>query len=154
MLKRKLGMVDLETGHVYTEGIAVLIPSKVKIKEKWVMAFQQSLETLARNPSMTVVTYRVLMFMLSRADFENKIPLISSEIARELGLTKPQVSKAVNLLVKNEVIVEDRKIGSAKIFRFSRDFIWKGKVRNLEKERAKGNLPPIKLEEARDANQN
>jgi len=76
---------------------------------------------LATDKDMTVTAYRVLMRLIAELQYSNEIPIHQGQIARELGILAPQVSKAMKLLVEKELIFEGPPLGQIKRYSLNRD---------------------------------
>jgi len=132
MKARKIASVDRDTGEVL-EGVVVYCGIKRNPYAKgWVMNSQEALELLATDKELTGENYRVLLFLLSRLDFENWIQITQSEIAEKLDLKKQNVSRAISLLNSKGILLRGPKVGRSYAFRLNPYFGWKGKVKNLE----------------------
>jgi hypothetical protein len=105
----------------------------------WVMNSQEALEILAMDRDLKGETYRVLLFLLSKLDFENWIQLPQTEIAEKLEMHKQDVNKAIKLLEHKSILLRGPKVGRSYAFRLNPYFGWKGKVKNLEDYRRKEN---------------
>lgn len=131
MSKRRFGTIDLDTGEVFEEGIAVWVGKKVRVNERFFMVFQDALESLAVDRELTEEPRRILLFMFSRLDFENFIQLEQSEISSKLSIARPHVSRAIKLLIDKQILFRGPKIGRSSSFRLNPHYGWKGKVSNL-----------------------
>lgn len=132
--RRTVQAVDVETGEV-VEGLPVYVRAKVRWHEDFFMAIQRSFEQLAKEPRMTFEARRVLDFCLARMGFENHIHIPQQEIAEELGMRQPHVSRAFKLLVEIGILLEGPKIGRSKSYRLNSRYGWKGKVHTLSNRR-------------------
>ncbi len=65
-------------------------------------------------------------------------------MSKELDMLRPNVSKAIKLLEKKEIIIRGPKIGCSYSFRFNPDFIGKGDVINFKKYRQEKEQEEIK----------
>lgn len=130
-MKRRFGTIDLDTGEVFEEGVAVWVGKKVRVTERFFMVFQDALESLAVDRELTEEPRRVLLFMFSRLDFENFIQLEQAEISSKLGIARPNVSRAIKLLVDKKILFRGPKIGRSSSFRLNPHYGWKGKVSSL-----------------------
>ena len=135
-MNKQIEQIDLKTGEVM-QGCMVWIPQRPKLTERWFMAFQDAFEELAKDREITNEPRRVLDYMFSKLDFENFIQLSQKEITEELRMHKSQVSEAIKLLVRKQIILEGPKVGRSKCYRLNPNYGWKGKVKNLEEERKK-----------------
>ena len=126
------GYEDIYTGEQY--GLPVLVGRKNNpYANGWYMGNQElAREVFAKDKDIKSETHRVLWFIISILDFENWVQLSITEIANELGMRQPNVSKAIKVLENKEVILRGPKVGRSFSFRFNPEFGWKGKVKNLD----------------------
>ncbi len=128
------GYVDKYTGEEY--GFPVIIGRKRDPYAKgWVMNSQEAMVILAKDKDIKGETHRVLWFIGGILDFENWVQISITEIAKELGMHQPDVSKAMKVLETKEIIIRGPKVGRSYAFMLNPDFGWKGKVKNLDKYR-------------------
>ena len=129
---RMRGYEDIYTGEQY--GLPVLVGRKNNpYANGWYMGNQElAREVFAKDKDIKSETHRVLWFIISILDFENWVQLSITEIANELGMRQPNVSKAIKVLENKGVIIRGPKVGRSFSFRFNPDFGWKGKVKNLD----------------------
>jgi DNA-binding transcriptional regulator GbsR (MarR family) len=128
------GYVDKYTGEEY--GFPVIIGRKKNPYSKgWVMNSQEALEIVAKDKDIKGETYRVLFFICARLDFENWVQISVTEIANELDLKQPSVSRAMKVLETKEIILRGPKVGRCYAFMLNPEFGWKGKVKNLDEYR-------------------
>ena len=125
------GYIDKYTGEEY--GFPVIVGRKRNPYGKgWVMNSQEALEIVAKDKDIKGETYRVLFFICARLDFENWVQISITEIADELDLKQPSVSRAMKVLETKEIILRGPKVGRSYAFMLNPEFGWKGKVKNLE----------------------
>jgi DNA-binding transcriptional regulator GbsR (MarR family) len=126
------GYEDIYTGEQF--GLPVLVGRKDSpYANGWYMGNQElAREIFAKDKDIKSETHRVLWFIISILDFENWVQLSITEIANELGMRQPNVSKAIKVLENKEVIIRGPKVGRSFSFRFNPEFGWKGKVKNLD----------------------
>lgn len=125
------GYVDKYTGEEF--GFPVIVGRKRNPYGKgWVMNSQEALEIVAKDKDIKGETYRVLFFICARLDFENWVQVPITEIAKELGMHHPDVSKAMKVLENKQIILRGPKVGRSSAFMLNPEFGWKGKVTNLE----------------------
>jgi DNA-binding transcriptional ArsR family regulator len=153
------GYVDKYTGEEF--GFPVIVGRKRNPYGKgWVMNSQEALEILAKDKEITGEAYRVLFFICARLDFENWVQVPVTEIAQELDLRQPNVSRAMKVLEEKEIILRGPKVGRSYAFMLNPEFGWKGQVKNLDeyrkerdelehrkkkRERTKNNLKLVEL---------
>lgn len=133
--KRKIASLDLSTGEILDGTVVYCGLKRNPYAGGWIMNSQEALEILASDKDLKGETYRVLLFLLSRLDFENWIQITQTEIAEKLGMHKQDVNKAIKLLEKKEIVLKGKKIGRSYAFRLNPYFGWKGKVKNLDNYR-------------------
>lgn len=129
---RQLRTVDADTGEVLL-GTPVWFGAKVRSPygRRWYMQSQEALEALAADKELAGRPTRVLLYLLSRLDFENFIAVPQKDIAATLELHKSDVSKAIRLLISKGILVEGPRAGGALALRLNPHWGWKGKVRHL-----------------------
>ncbi len=128
------GYVDKYTGEEY--GFPVIIGRKRNPYSKgWVMNSQDAAILLAKDKDIKGETHRVLWIIIGILDFENWVQLSVTEIAKELKMHRPDVSKAMKVLEEKEIILRGPKVGRSYAFMLNPDFGWKGKVKNLDEYR-------------------
>ncbi len=139
MKRRKIASVDQDTGEVL-DGVVVYCGVKQNpYSTGWVMNSQEALELLATDKDLKGETYRVLLLLLSRLDFENWIQVTQNEISEKLEMKKPNVSRAISVLEEKGIILRGPKVGRSYAFRLNPYYGWKGKVKNLNDYRREEN---------------
>ena len=101
----------------------------------WLMNNQKALELLSKQKDFKGETLRVLLFLMSRLDFENLIEISKVEISKELDIHRVNVSKAFKQLIDKGILLEGPKVGRSFAYRLNPDYGWKGKVKNLNEYR-------------------
>ncbi len=128
------GYVDKYTGEEF--GFPVIVGRKRNPYGKgWVMNSQDAAILLAKDKDIKGETHRVLWLIIGILDFENWVQLSVTEIAKELGMHRPDVSKAMKVLETKEIILRGPKVGRSYAFMLNPEFGWKGKVKNLDEYR-------------------
>ncbi len=130
---RQFEQVDVQTGEVL-EGTFVYVPNRQRVKG-WFMAFQDPFEALVTSQNLNHTQLRVLLYMMSKLDFENYVHVPQVTIAKALKVAPPNVSAAVAALLDKGIVLAGPKVMRARTFRLSPDLGWKGRVKNLEAER-------------------
>ena len=133
-VQKHVEQIDRETGEVM-QGCMVYIPYRPRLTERWFMAFQDSFEEIAKDPEMTGETYKVLMYLYSKLDFENFIQQSQMDIAEGLGIQKQRVSRAMKVLTSKQIVLEGPKVGRSRCYRLNPNYGWKGKVKTLQELR-------------------
>lgn len=133
-MQKYVEQVDRQTGEIM-QGCMVWIPQRPRLTERWFMAFQDAFEELAKDREITSEPRRVLDYLFSKLDFENFIQQSQQDIAQALGMHKSQVSEAMKLLVRKQIVLEGPKVGRSKCYRLNPNYGWKGKVKTLQEAR-------------------
>ena len=134
MQQRIVRQVDVDTGEVLEAGTLVYCPQRPKIREGWVMTFQNSLVKLSKDKTVTGEQLRVLLFLMGKLDFENYIHVPQVDVARALEMQPSNVSRAIAALTAKGVLVRGPKLGRVVTYRLSSGFGWKGRVSTLHEE--------------------
>lgn len=103
----KSTIVNEKTGEFYSKenvNFSVREATRCKIREDFMLTFQNTLEKVAENKSLTAGACRVLFYFLSKMNYENRVYLTQGEIAESLGTTKQQISKSIAVLIKNNYV--------------------------------------------------
>lgn len=132
-------LLDKETGEILDQnrGTFMFVPSRVKIKEDWLMTFQDALVALAADRDLWGRPRAVLDYMMGRLNFDNYIALEQREIADALSLERSNVSSAIKMLVDKGIIEKGPRLGKSWSYKLNPYYGWKGRVKNLKEERKK-----------------
>ena len=134
-MRKKIAMIDLRTGEMLDGTLVWVGVKKNPYAGGWIMTNQEALLALATDREISGETYRVLMFLLYKLDFENFIQVSQVEIAQALGMRKSNVSRAVRVLCDKGILLRGPKVGRSYCFRLNPHYGWKGRVKNLSEER-------------------
>ena len=92
---------------------------------------QDALSFLASNRKVLGEEgFAVFCAVASRLDFENFIQISQVQLARELGMSAPNFSRAMKRLAALEIIVKGPKVGVSQTYRMNPSVGWKGSARN------------------------
>ena len=149
----KVASLDLNTGEIMDDGIMVYVKGKARWHEDWCMLMQEAIGKLASDKDMSGETWRVWGYLMSRLGFENWLVISQSEVAESLGIRRPHVSRAMKKLIDKEVIVKGPKVGRYNAYKISSQYVWKGTIQNLTRDR-KGELKIFKDELEKRAESN
>lgn len=143
---RRFYSVDAETGEVMPH-VVVAFSHKVPsgFSEGWVAMAQTALEMIAACDKLQGNDLRVFLAIVGRLDFQNLILIEQAEIAKKLGMHRPDVSKSIKRLVELDIIIEGPKLGRSKRYQLNPNYGWKGStkkhheaLRTADKAKAKG----------------
>lgn len=132
-MRRRIGMIDLDTGELLEEGVPVWIGVKAQSPYggRWMGMNQNFLEEFAARKDVGLEEWRVFVFLNARLDFNNLIQVPQSEIAEALGMQRQNVNRAVRKLEELGVILRGPKVGRSSTWRLNPNAGWKGKVKDL-----------------------
>jgi len=120
--------LDPETNEVVKKILHMPIYEKI-IMGGWFMAMQDGFEWLAKQ-DLTGEQFKVLIYIMSKIDFENYLMLTQKEVAEALGMKKENVSRTFKVLVSKGFILEGPKSGRAKTYKLDPNLGYKGKTKN------------------------
>lgn len=101
-------------------------------KRTWCLFFLDTCRDLAQL-ELTGQEWSVLMSLLSYMEFGNKICVVQSNLAKDLGVAPARISEAIKKLLKANVLIEDGKVGATRTFRFNSQYVYRGSTRNVRK---------------------
>lgn len=81
----------------------------------WMAFYQESLAHIAKL-GLTGEQHNVFLSMLSKLDFENYIRINQEELASELKITQPHVSRAIKKLLEEDIICQGPRAGLCKTY--------------------------------------
>jgi len=130
----KIYTVNKKTGERKDGYFVYVAYPKPKITgNRWIMTFQDSLITIAKDKEFTGPAKTVLFFLMGNLEFENYIHIKQVDVAKELEMHKTDVSKAMKLLVNKGIIMKVKE-GATSGYKLNPHYGWKGKVVNRDKE--------------------
>jgi hypothetical protein len=124
--------MDLKTGDYE--------PAITWVRQKWkgesfFMGFQEAFAELTKK-RLGSEAKDVFLLILGQVDYNNQVTMPQVEMARQLGMKRQNVSRAVAVLIKEEVlIVEEPQLGRNRRLRLNDRYGWKGKLKNLRTQR-------------------
>jgi DNA-binding transcriptional MocR family regulator len=132
MQQTRVQQIDAATGEIL-EGaaLAVIFPKRRNgfIVGGWLAMAQSPLVELAKTVR-SAEAWRVLALLLGRIDFENWINVSQADVARELGLKRQNVARALAQLLELGAVLEGPKVGLHRTYRLNPSYGWKGSAVN------------------------
>ena len=92
----------------------------------WVVFYQTALEWLATQ-NLPNQEYRVLMYLMSKLDFENYLRITQMSVAEALNMKQSAVSRAIRGLLAKDIIITGPQVGTSKTYRLNPRMAYKGK---------------------------
>lgn len=112
-----------------SEYVNVLVPKKQKwTRGEYVMGLQNSFLEIAKY-GLGGEELNVLLLLIAKTDFENYVNITQEELAKELGIKRPNVARALKILVQKEIIKKMKK-GTSNFYLFNPEIIYKGQSKN------------------------
>ncbi|MBR6012710.1 MAG: replication/maintenance protein RepL [Selenomonadaceae bacterium] len=99
-----------------------------KLGKDWIALYQQAISTIA-DMNLPNEQYRVFLKLLSKVDFENYLTVSQQNIADELSMKRPNVTKAIKALCEKNIVIEGPRAGLNKTYRLNPYIAHKGKNR-------------------------
>lgn len=98
-------------------------------KGEWFAIFRSTVKILSER-GLDHNDWRVLGEMMEALDYENQIGINQTEIAKKLGMNRPNVSRSIKKLINSGVIIAGEKFGTMRTYRMNPTFGWKGTAKN------------------------
>lgn len=132
--KQRHVVIDADTDEV--------VPTLIYHRKKWkgehfFMGFQDVFADIAKKRLGSEAT-DVFLLILGKVDYNNMLLMPQTEIARQLGMKKQNVCRAITTLIDAGVLKVDPRFASKYRRRLllNREVAWKGKLKHLgEQER-------------------
>jgi len=93
--------------------------------EEWIPISQEAFSALAAY-RFTGETYSVMLYLMGKLSFDNWINVTQAEIGNSLGLARPNVSRAMKVLVEKKIILEGPRKGRCHTYRLNYAIGYKG----------------------------
>ena len=152
---KRVMSVDADTGEVFDGAVlGMFFPKRQNgFGTGWVAMAQNAMMELARS-NLGAQDMRVLLAVLAKLDFENFLLLTIADLAKEIGMQRPNVSDSIKNLEALGVLTRGPKAGRSSTFRLNPSFGWKGSASNHQKalrDRMKAaGMSVVKSEPVRD----
>lgn len=152
---KRVMSVDADTGEVFDGAVlGMFFPKRQNgFGTGWVAMAQNAMMELARS-NLGAQDMRVLFAVLAKLDFENFLLLTIADLAKEIGMQRPNVSDSIKNLENLGVLIRGPKAGRSSTFRLNPSFGWKGSATNHQKalrDRMKAaGMSVVKSEPVRD----
>jgi hypothetical protein len=125
--------VDTQTGELMGEGVPIWVGKRTAFTRLYTGGFfimaQAPMVLIAQDKDLTLEHHKVFMYLCSRLDFDNFIQVPQTEICEVLVMKKPNVSRAIALLVSKDILIRGPKVGHSYAFRLNPTYGYKGNPR-------------------------
>jgi len=125
-----VGQVDMSTGEIM-EGatLAVFYPKRKNgFTNGWVAMAQEPMMKLAQA-GLGKEAMQVLFAALAKLDFENWLSLSHADLGKELGIKRPNVSRAIARLMEEGVLLAGPKLHGRGTYTLNPRYGWKGSAK-------------------------
>jgi len=133
---KKVNSQDAVTGEILPYAL-VAVKQKIPngFMEGWVaMGLGSPMRALAGlRKELGADGYAVLFALLERLNFENAIHVVQKEIAEELGMLQPNVSRSIKKLLELGVLLEGPKFGRNRTYKLNPAYGWRGSAKSHQK---------------------
>ncbi len=127
-------MVSRKVEIYYPDGVNLNpIPANQKyLKEDYVRFFQGDMKDLANDKTLDGQDLRITLAIISNLSYDNIFNLSHRELAEEVGIQRPNVTKTVNKLVRKGYLQVIGKQGQQNIYMFNPSIAFKSRAKNLK----------------------
>lgn len=126
--------VDTRTGEIHATP-PIMVQPRLHWPEESIVVWQDAAKAIARNPDLGGEALRVWLYIVGSVGYENVLALSHGAIARELGMQRPNISRAIARLVEAEVLQEHGKFGRITTYTLNSKVAWRGSIKQLAKHR-------------------
>lgn len=117
-------LADPDTGELWD---LQAVPRRAKYNGgPWLMVMQQMSQEVAYSQELKPVDYQILWVLVGILKWDNHLMLNVSQLARDLGKSRPTVSNSIRRLIDAGLLVRGPRNGSVVTYRLSPDLGWKG----------------------------
>ena len=127
-------MVNRKVEIHYPEGVNLnLISANQKyLKEDYVRFFQGDMKDLANDKTPDGQDLRITLAIISNLSYDNILNLSHRELAEQVGIQRPNVTKTFNKLVKKGYLQIIGKQGQQNVYMFNPSIAFKSRAKNLK----------------------
>jgi len=112
--------------------VSVMLRKNIPVIPDFVMIFQEVTKRIVVGEGLSLITYRVLFFMLGSMEFQNFIPISIEQMATDLNVSVPSVKRAMKQLKELNIVISIRDSMDKRFNNYMLNPLtaWKGKARN------------------------
>ena len=127
-MKQKLSLLNERTGELMNLPVYLNSPQKrpTIYGDRWFQMAQDPLIEMAGDIELRGIPMAVLLYMCGRLDFDNYVKISQQEIADSIKASRPNVNKAVKLLLRKQVLIRGPSVGQSNSYRLNPAYGWKG----------------------------
>jgi len=128
---KRLAYLDMDTREIIAGGMPVLAQPKRRNGfggNGWFAMASKGAAALA-NSGLLGQDYRVLMKLLEKMDYHNRLLICQAELARELNMRPQHFNTSIKRLLEAGILEEGQRVGNTRLFIVSPQFVWKGSAK-------------------------
>lgn len=132
-MKRRLGHLDLDTGEVLENlNVFAIAPKRRNgFGKRWFAMSMDAGKMLAgMRKELGGEGYAVLHYLTSVLDYENEVFISKTDLAKEMGMLRPNLCRAFKKLETSGLVRERRRVGNMRAYVLSPEIAWRGSGRN------------------------
>lgn len=103
-------------------------------KGNWSRIFDDALDSLSRDKELRGVPLSVLLQIISKLDYENKIVLCQTEIGELLGVHGNYVNAAIRKLVNKGILFKVGDVRRTHTYKLNIEYGWKGTAKTFNEQ--------------------
>lgn len=129
----KLGHHNAETGEVleHLNVIAIAPKRRNGFGKRWFAMSMDAGKMLAgMRKELGGEGYAVLHYLTSILDYENEVFVSKTDLAREMGMLRPNLCRAFKKLETQGIVREYRRVGNMRAYVLNPEIAWRGSGRN------------------------
>lgn len=135
--------IDPTTGEISRTPPIMVAPRPRRWPEESVVVWQDAAKAIAKHPELGGEAIRVWLYIVGSVGYENVLALSHGAIGDELGMARPNVSRAIGKLIEAGILVEHGRFGRRRTYVLNSKVGWRGSIQQLRKHRAqKGGKEP------------
>ena len=111
----------------------VTFEKKLSRNSRHIRVFQDGLFELAKDKDLTGDALRTILGVLSHLEYEGTFSMSLSSLAKDLGVNRAAMSRAVKLLVEKGYLKVSKTTGQVKTYVVDPGFAFKNRVSKLDR---------------------
>lgn len=146
---KHLGTLETRDDNGNLKRVEVIATERPQRKESdFVKFYDEGLRALASNPNLPPMAIRLYLHLVATAGFENWIDFNQTDLAKQLGMARPKLNKALRTLINEGFIIKDApREGWRHVYRINPHVAYRGKTSTRAKaiNRTRAIKPKLEL---------
>lgn len=112
--------------------VSVMFKNKIPVIPDYVQLFQEAIRRIVAGDGMSLITYRVFLFLLGSMEYQNFIGIDIKTLAETLNVSVPSVDRAMKQLKELNIIIsiKDTLDKRRNAYMLNPKAAWRGKAKN------------------------